>query len=238
MPAFKNKPLVRATIALMFMLMASGMAIALRPSVHVQAAEGRFVLKDAVPSQFAGWRLDERQAALVVNPQQSVMLSQIYSDVLMRTYVNAEGRRVMLSISYGSDQTGRLRVHRPESCYVAQGFRIDDAEKRALRFGSVDVAANRLVAHAGARVEPITYWIRVGSKTVHSLLGQRLAQLSYGLSGSIPDGLIFRVSSIGAGKADEFALQQEFLLALYNAMSPDSRVRFFGEPAAAAASIQ
>jgi EpsI family protein len=220
------------------MLFASGMAIALKPNARVQGQQGTFVLKDAVPEHFGDWRQDDQQAAMVVNPQQSEMLSQIYSDVLMRTYVDGQGRRVMLSISYGSDQTGRLRVHRPESCYTAQGFKIDFSEKRELSVDGFNLATTRLVAHAGARYEPITYWIRVGHKTVGSLLGQRMAQLSYGLTGTIPDGLIFRVSSIGPNRNEEFDLQRDFLKAMYEAMSPENRVRFYGEAAPVVASVR
>lgn len=48
----------------------------------------------------------------VVNPQTQELLDKLYSQILTRTYVNAKGYRIMLSLAYGSDQRGALQAHK------------------------------------------------------------------------------------------------------------------------------
>ena len=53
----------------------------------------------------------------------------------------------------------------------------------------------------GERVEPVTYWLTVGSQVIQSNLDKRIALIRLGLTGQIPDGLLFRVSSIDGDSA-------------------------------------
>jgi EpsI family protein len=55
----------------------------------------------------------------------------------------------------------------------------------------------RLFTSKGSREEPLTYWFTVGDRAVQGW-NARLVELSYTLTGQIPDGLLFRVSSIDA----------------------------------------
>ena len=49
-------------------------------------------------------------------------------------------------------------------------------------------------------------------------LGQRLIQLQYGINGEIPDGLIFRVSSLESDPEAAFRLHDRFVSALFSAV--------------------
>ena len=134
----------------------------------------------------------------------------------------------MLAIAYGGDQTGRLRVHRPESCYSGQGFLVKKIGENEIAVANTKLTVQRLYAEAGSRQEPITYWIRVGNETVTGLLGQRVAQLKSGLTGEVPDGLIFRVSSINGDTKKAYALHDRFIEDLLGALTVEQRAKLIG----------
>jgi hypothetical protein len=68
----------------------------------------------------------------------------------------------------------------------------------------------------------------MGDKAVQSKLERRLVQLSYGLTGRIPDGLLFRISSIDADQARANRYHDQFVNQLLEAIPPGDRVRLSG----------
>ena len=64
-----------------------------------------------------------------MDPGQKALLDRLYEQQLSRTYENAQGYRIMLSIAYGGNQRDELELHKPEVCYVAQGFVLQDKQK-------------------------------------------------------------------------------------------------------------
>ena len=126
----------------------------------------------------------------------------------------------MLSIAYGGEQSRTLQVHRPEVCYVAQGFRVSDMRKDDLQLGGArHVPVMRLVGQLGQRREPITYWVRFGHDVVRGNLEQGVSRLRHGLKGEIPDGLLFRVSTLSDNYESAYRAQDRFCL-LYTSPSP------------------
>lgn len=222
-----SRLLWRATAALVLMLLATVLAYTLKPDTHAVPQGEPVNLEALVPASFGAWRVDPSVVPVQANPEVVDKLAAIYDATLARTYINDAGERVMLSIAYGSDQTGRLRVHRPESCYTAQGFSVKTARTEALPING-GVEAKRLVATTGPRHEPITYWIRVGDSTVSGNIGQRLVQLSYGLTGEVPDGVIFRVSSIDRDAEAAYGKHDQFIAELNGAMSLEARQKLIG----------
>ncbi len=90
-------------------------------------------LAELIPNEFAGWQTDIAACnALIVNPEQQALLETLYSDTLSRTYIHTSGRRVMLSLAYGANQSRATQVHRPEVCYPAQGFALGSLSKVTL----------------------------------------------------------------------------------------------------------
>jgi EpsI family protein len=98
-----------------------------------------------------------------------------------------------------------------------------------LTFGAVSVPVKRLVGRLGGRNEPITYWIRVGAETVTGNIGQRLVQLRYGIAGEVPDGLIFRVSSIGGDAEAAYRLHDSFISSLLASVDAQTVERLAGK---------
>jgi EpsI family protein len=220
----------RAFLAAAGMIAASGAAMALRPS-HV-AATPVAKLDVMVPTQFGTWRVDDQQEASVVNPNLQQILETIYTDTLSRVYLGPDGQRMMLALAYGQNQNRDLQVHKPEVCYVAQGFRLLASEKVDVTTAQGRIPAMRLVAQMGPRIEPITYWIRVGDRVIRGWLEQNIARVELGLHGQLPDGLLVRVSSIDSDRAEAFAQQQVFLSDMLKAIAPAHLGMFIGNLAA------
>lgn len=183
-----------------------------------------------IPLDIAGWEEEKSLVGAVVNPQTEAVLKKVYAQTLSRSYVNRQGDRIMLSIAYGSDQGGEsTQAHRPEICYTAQGFSIRDNHIDVLKTESGDIPVRRLVAVNGTRNEPLTYWVTVGDKATLPGFRRKLTQLSYGLNGTIPDGLIFRVSTIQKDADNAYALQDQFVNALFTTITPDQQIRLAGK---------
>ena len=188
---------VRISIVLAgFMALAAVSGIAARPTPKPPGSAPSYILEDTVPKQFGDWKLLPQAAAQVVNPQTQELLDKLYSQILTRTYVNPQGYRVMLALAYGDEQRGDLTAHKPEVCYPAQGFKLhsNDPAELATPFGGI--AARRLSTSLGQRQEPVTYWFTMGDTAVKSKFQQRMVEVRMGLTGQVPDGLLFRVSSI------------------------------------------
>jgi len=217
-----------ALILAVLMCAAAAAGIAARPGDRAVDRGNAISLETAVPKNFGEWRELPDQNTQVVNPQTQELLDKLYSQTLSRTYVNKQGYRIMLSMAYGDDQRGGLQAHRPEVCYPAQGFKLGKVEDGTLptSFGSIDV--RRLMTELGPRSEPVTYWLTVGDQVIRNTFDKRMAEIRLGLTGQIPDGLLFRVSSIDNDTARAFTMQQKFAADLLAAVPDETRRQLSG----------
>lgn len=214
------------------MFAAAGFALALKPTVMVADSGPKIDLEALIPEQFGDWRIDSTITPLIANPEQEAMINKIYDQTLTRTYINSRGERIMLSIAYGGNQSDSMAVHKPEVCYPAQGFQIMKSSSGIFSTGREDIPVKRLVATQGQRVEPITYWTTIGDKVaISSDLKWKLDQLKYGLSGKIPDGLLFRISSIQIDESAAYRMQDDFSRALLAVLTPEAKKRIIGHSA-------
>lgn len=225
----KNSVRWRALLATALMLAGAALAHLGKPTVYLADQIGKPELESLFPRQFGPWRIDARMAVVLPAPDVQAQLDAIYNQVLSRTYVNAGGDRIMLSVAYGGDQSDGTSAHRPEVCYPAQGFEITANAKAAQTVGGGTLAVRQLMSRRNGRNEPITYWVVVGHEVATSGVEQKLAQMRYGLRGVISDGMLVRVSSIDADMARGHALQSGFIAALAAAMTSPSRERVFGD---------
>lgn len=218
---------LRAMVIGLCMLLAAGLALALTPTQKLADTTARAKLEELIPREFAGWRIDPMVIPLV-SPEVEARLRHLYTETLTRTYINAKGERMMLSIAYGADQRDGLQVHKPESCYPAQGFKLTALNPGVLdtRFGAIPVY--RLETSKGPRWEPVTYWSTVGDKVVAGSLQRKRAEMGYAVDGKIADGLLFRVSSIDRNSTEAFAQQAKFTNELLEAVDPAARKRLAG----------
>jgi len=224
--------LIKAVIAFALMIGAAAGAHIWRPTAHLADSRAKVDLEQMFPAAFGDWKVDKFQPVQLVAPDVAQLLATIYSQTLSRTYIDSQGQRIMLSVAYGGDQSDATRAHRPEVCYPAQGFQIIANQTGVVDTPSHPLRVRQLVAKAGGRVEPISYWITVGDRTALSGTEQKLAQLSYSTRGVIPDGMLVRVSTIDPDFARAFGVQEQFLRALASSLSGSTKRRVFGAGAA------
>lgn len=217
-----------ARVLAVLMCAASIGAVVAHPSIKAADEGPKVSLEGMIPLKFGDWHEEPQRVSQVVNPQTQELLDKLYSQILTRTYVNPEGYRIMLSLAYGSDQRGALQAHKPEVCYPAQGFKLNRIETLPVATPVGTIPAQRLMTSLGSRQEPVTYWFAMGNKTVQSALQRRLVQLSYGLTGRIPDGLLFRVSSIDPDQSRANRFHDQFVNQLLLAIPEGDRVRLSG----------
>ena len=219
---------IQAVIAFVLMACAVAAAHLWRPTQHLADTRAKIELEQMFPVRFGDWKVDTSLPVQLVAPDMQQFLAKIYSQTLSRTYINNQGQRIMLSVAYGGDQSDATRSHRPEVCYPAQGFQII-----ANQSGMVDTPAHplrvrQLVAKAGSRIEPISYWVTVGDRTALSGTEQKLAQLSYSSRGLIPDGMLVRVSNIDSNADVAYKLHGTFIVQMTRAMPLPVRDRVIG----------
>ncbi|OJZ17371.1 MAG: EpsI family protein [Thiobacillus sp. 65-29] len=218
----------------LLMFAAAGMALALKPTEKVADAGPKVDLEVLIPKTFGDWKIDETIVPLLVDPETQAKLDKIYNQTLTRTYINSRNQRIMLSIAYGGDQSDSMAVHKPEVCYPAQGFEILKNKNDVFASDGAAIPVRRLVAKQGSRVEPITYWTTVGDTVaITEGLQWKLSQIKYGLTGKIPDGLLFRISSIQADEEAAYQAQDDFSRALLGALTPEGKKRILGSPGSA-----
>ena len=223
-------PQLKGIILLVGMLLAAGAADALKPTQMLVGQQEPINLDTMIPKQFGEWKVDDSLLPLLPSPDKQALINKIYSQTLSRTYVNGNGKRVMLSIAYGSNQSDGLQVHKPDLCYPAQGFQIIKKTSDILETEFGPLPIKHLLAVRDTRVEPVTYWITIGDTLAANALQWKLALLKYGLTGKIPDGLIFRISSLGAEEI-AYPLQKEFVMVLLRDLSPKIRSHLIGNAA-------
>jgi len=224
----RMKPLSVSIVLAALMVSAAIAGIAARPSSRPAGTAPQIELETMIPRQFGPWRELQAQTIQVVNPQTQKVLDKLYSQTLTRTYVNDVGYRIMLSLAYGDDQRGQLQAHKPEYCYPAQGFTLHNNVEANLvtPFGSI--AARQLSTSLRERREPVTYWFTVGDTTVRSRLQFRLLEARMSLTGQVPDGLLFRVSSIDNVPGRAFEAHQKFVSDLLAVVPERDRLRLSG----------
>lgn len=216
-------------LLLVCFVLSAGLAHWLKPTMRM-ADQRKVTLNVSVPKAFAGWKEDETQEVIEPSPEQQATLNRVYSETVSRTYVHQDGSRVMLALAYGKEQVdGANSIHRPEVCYPAQGFMVGPRSEVSWKLDAGQpLSVNQLTAMLGGRIEPISYWMVVGNRHVLSGRQQKLAQVAYGLKGYIPDGLLFRVSTIGDNHAEADRVQSRFVTDLYQALPIDTRRMIFG----------
>lgn len=220
--------LIRNLVLMLLMVAAMAAANSWRPTHRLAQDLGPIQLDSMVPLHFSEWKEVPQTIASIVNPQQQETIKRVYSQTLSRTYVNAQGEYIMLSIAYGEDQSDANQLHLPEICYPAQGFQVRTSEKGTLETEFGEIRVKRMVTYMGNRIEPLTYWTTIGGQVVSGATETKIAQLKYGLRSTVPDGLIFRVSSISSDTERAFEVQAIFIKEFLQILPKELRTRVAG----------
>jgi len=219
---------IKNVILLVLMLAAAAAAMLMRPTIRTASLHPRVDFEAVIPRQFDDWVELPFASTAVLNPVQTEALARFYSQVVTRTYANRQGYRIMLSLAYGEEQTDSMRVHSPEICYPAQGFTVSKSSEKLIALIDRKIPITQAVATLSNRIEPLTYFISVGDRVIAPNTSRKIAQLTYGFKGQIPDGLLLRVSSIDPETDNAFQIQEDFLLALNRNLDTKRRQAVFG----------
>ncbi len=218
------------------MLMAALLAHTLAPHVMVGRRLAEFDLSKVIPRQFAMWTYVPSIGLVTPTVTDAEddpaprTATAVYDQVLGRGYRDANGNIVMLMVAYGAAQDSQLKAHRPELCYVAAGFRVSNKSQATVSYhdGSRPLTLTRLIAQRESRLEPLSYWMRIGSEISHGVIDRQLIRLKYGLHGVVPDGVLIRVSTVGLAPQASFKLQDAFIRDLLAAIRPEDLDFFTG----------
>ncbi len=194
------------------------------------------LMEDTVPRQFGDWKeLPNPYAQVSVSTGADPTMDQPYDQTVMRTYVNGSGQRVMLALAWGKRQRQEVKIHRPDLCYVAQGYRVRSLEPA--RFdginapGGAPVHGKRMLAMSNDGGEAVSYWMRIGGLFSEDALDTRLHIMKEGLDGRIPDGILVRASMRTRSAEDARAawpVLDDFLRQLAGAVPPTTAELLLG----------
>ncbi len=218
----------RAWIIALSMIVAAVVTPFLVPREAPTLNDPKADLERIFPDRIGKWDEDKSIVPLLVPPETLQKLGQLYDYTLARTYVRPDGGRVMVSVAYGGRQSRSLQVHRPEVCYTAQGFAVSRSHEGLAESPQGQFRVRRLLAQHGQRIEPITYWIRMGDRTVLSGVEQALTRFQFALQRRIPDGLLVRISSVDADIPHAYSVQEDFIRDLISGLGPNARSQLLG----------
>ncbi len=191
-------------------------------------------LAQIVPAAFGDWREVDTPIA-PVDPTAAREAGRDtdspYDDVLMRAYSDSHGNVVMLALAYGRDQHQEVKIHRPELCYVAQGFKVLRRWPRAFvipgRQSPAPPDGSRMLVQAPGRTEAVSYWIRIGQSYSSNAWVTRYYIFREGLKRRNPDGLLVRVSQIldspESASEERYRVQEQFISELVSAVPAAGR---------------
>jgi EpsI family protein len=220
----------QAVFASLAILSAAVLAYALVPREIMARSVESFDLETIVPREFGEWKFVPN-VRLIEPPGPDTLARQLYSQELGRGYMDREGHVVMLVIAYGPNQSNRLQLHRPEICYASEGFRVSQQLRTEVpyRDGEAPLKLTRLVAQREARLEPVSYWMRIGDDIATGVIERQIIKLKYGLRGILPDGALIRVSTTGLPVETAYQVQEQFIRDLLGALAPDDLKFFVGD---------
>ena len=210
----------KSLLVALILILAALSAVKLTPTMH--AASATPDLDKIIPAKLGDWvQIADPFTQVGLTTGGSDLASQLYDKVVMRTYANKNGDRVMLAIAYAREQKQDIKIHRPEVCYVAQGFQLLSKTNNTMDVSSAaPINAQRLLVSNQNRYETVSYWIRIGDDYPASGMSARLKILRDGLKGKVLDGVLVRVStaiSDPSAAADAYKRQEVFLVELVSA---------------------
>ena len=204
------------------LLMASAVgALLLTPNLQSTKTVPNF--EKIIPKQFADWKeIPASFTQVSLSTGTNDLVNQLYDQVLLRTYMNSKGDKVMLALAYAREQKQDIKIHRPEICYIAQGFKVLSKKHHVINISpNKFIPAERLLANNQSRNEAVSYWIRIGDQYPKDGMAARLQIFREGLKGKILDGILVRASTTlndDNGALIAFDTQEKFLIELISAL--------------------
>jgi EpsI family protein len=226
-----SKPNMHHWLAVFFMATCFTFAWWLTPHATWFEHVGSPQFEVVIPKQFGDWvEVSDALGSAIVDPEQQDALNNLYTQTVGRTYLHKpSGRQVMLSVAYGDNQTFSKQLHRPESCYSSQGFKIESLHEEILKTSRFPISVRRMTASRNSSLEQVTYFIRIGDKVISGPPSTlNYARMGMGLKGYIADGLLFRISEVSEDEKLSNQLNDQFINDLLKAISPAQQASLIG----------
>jgi EpsI family protein len=210
----RRVPSARAGVAVAALLALAGALVPLLRPVPAAASQAPSI-DAALPGRVGAWRAVPWQGPLDANVRRhdAPDFDNPYDQVAMRAYAGAHGRVLTLVVAWGASQRQEVKIHRPELCYLAQGYHVQglqDARIGTVAGAAVPIDGQRMqVRSSGGALEAVTWWIRIGGLYSQGAVATRLHILAEGLQGRVPDGVLVRASRPLAPGEDAAAAQDE-----------------------------
>lgn len=215
--------------AVAMMLVGLPLAMALKPTHFIADSKPMLVLEKVVPITLPNWQELKNFQAIVPDPTVRAVIEATYSQTLTRGFINGNGQIMLLTIAYGRDQNSEsTAAHRPEFCYAGAGFQMTQLGTKLFNLGNNQLTVRHMLAQRAAYQEKISYWVTLDETATLPGMGRKLAQIRYGLSGRIADGMLVRLSSPNMSDEEALKMHAAFLAELHDAISPGFRSRIFG----------
>ncbi len=217
----------RRTIVVSGALLAvAGVAAVAKPRRYRPDPAGVTPLGSLIPAQIGTWT-QQPDSALVV-PDETNAGSE-HEQTLTRVYAEPNAPPLMMLISNHVARTEKFNLHRPEWCYQAAGFRLEDFRKFALDVGAAKPVAGRIfTAIREDRVEQVLYWMRVEDDFPTNAHEQGWVIFRNGLSGFNVDGALVRLSVISRDLHAGQAMLESFATAMVRTSGPSGRKLLVG----------
>uniref|UniRef100_UPI0015777719 exosortase C-terminal domain/associated protein EpsI n=1 Tax=Sphingomonas bacterium TaxID=1895847 RepID=UPI0015777719 len=216
MPARRD---LRAAVALVVCAL-----VALCAAEWVHAVRTRMAtnidLNKAIPARFGPWQVTRETVTQVSATPDDLIgdSTDQYDQLLSRAYTNAQGAQVMLMLAYKGHQEQENKVHRPEICYVAQGFVLGDKRQETVDVAGRAARVSFFLGRGIYRDEQVAYWIRSGAETVSDGWGLRLSLVRAAMRNVVPDGILVRVSTIVPDRQSDPAQARAMLVSFLRDM--------------------
>jgi len=232
MGPFRVRPI--ALVTLVALLAAALATLAITPRIRISDSR-HLDLEALVPKAFSGWTMMRTDGLVMPDPDRERLVNKLYNTVLTRIYRDQAGHEIEFLIAYGGDQSDALQLHRPESCYLANGYAVSSPYYEDKIYGGREIRIARVRTRNEQAYEPVSYWMRVGNRLVTTNMDRQLAKLMDGLRGIIPDGVLVRISTRTPSDdvSAEFALQDRFIADLLNSLDPGTLELLLGPQASA-----
>lgn len=200
-------------------------AAAPRSSAAVAGNSGAS-LEKLLPKDIGPWTAAPFADVLI--PRAEKAEEKNYDEVVTRYYDSRSAPPIMLLIAYGKAQLGGTELHRPEACYPVAGFKLRRRPNVTLHVPGLEIEARSMTAEASDRVEQLLYWTRVGGDFPTSSVEQRWSAVRQSFAGSIPDGVLVRLSALALQPAVGIEVLKRFASELLGAGGPPLRSLLIG----------
>ncbi len=227
-------------------ILMGGAMVAGAVGAYAMTPRGRLVLMpdglklaDIVPEQLGPWRVVPSAEIVLPKPAKGSLAERLYGDQLARLYEADSAMPIFLVMAYGKIQNDSLQLHRPEVCYSAVGYSIENVRSGELAVNSaLRLPVRDLVARSESRVETIVYWTRIGDDLPTSGTEQRIVKLHQQWDGYIADGILVRMSVPAEPSPEVLANLSDFARTLVAGVKPAGLPALIGRRLAARTGVQ